>query len=135
MHSGLQAYEILELPLCRTSTVFAGRTRTCFSSMIDPPASRAIRFVCPKPLPEMTIELLFLSIATSAIIGLPMMRVGAPAGSLAILALSSVTAIRSVSARAGDAPKARTNAAASQRRDDMRTLSRPEIRAHFAHQR
>src|SRR5271166_1466912 len=79
----------------------------------------------------MTIELLFLSMVTSAIIGLPMMRVVAPAGSLAILAWSSVTAIRSVSARAGDGPKARTNAAASQRRDGIRTLSGPEIGGSF----
>src|SRR5258708_1780980 len=71
----------------------------------------------------MIIVLLFLSIVTSAIIGLPTMSVAAPCGSRAILAWSRVTARRFVSARAGDAPEASTNATASQRRDDIRTLS------------
>jgi hypothetical protein len=35
-----------------------------------------------------------------------------------------MTAIMLVSARAGDAPEARTNATASQRRDDIGVLSR-----------
>jgi hypothetical protein len=35
-----------------------------------------------------------------------------------------MTAIMLVSARAGDAPEARTNATASQRRDDIGALSR-----------
>ena len=69
----------------------------------------------------MTIELLFLSMVTSAIIGLPMMRVVAPAGSLAILAWSSVTAITpvEVSGSAGDAPNASTNAIARETRDNI----------------
>jgi hypothetical protein len=46
--------------------------------MRDPAPSMAIRFVWPKPLPVMTIVLLFLSMVTSAIIGLPTMSVAVP---------------------------------------------------------
>jgi hypothetical protein len=69
----------------------------------------------------MTIELLFLSMVTSAIIGLPIMRVVAPAGSLAILAWSRVTAITpvEVSGRAGEAPNASANAIARGTRDNI----------------
>src|SRR5580692_10387120 len=124
MQVGLQAYEILELPLCKTSTVLDGSTWICSSSMSDPVASIAMRFVWPKPLPVMTIVLLFLSMVTSAIIGFPTMSVAVASGSRAILAWSRVTATMLVSARAGDAPEARTNATASQRRDDIGALSR-----------
>jgi hypothetical protein len=50
------------------------------------------------------------------------MSVVVPSGSWAILAWSRMTAIMVVSARAGDAPEARTNATASQRRDDIIAL-------------
>jgi hypothetical protein len=59
---------------------------------------------------------------TSAIIGFPTMSVVVPSGSRAIFAWSRVTAIALVSARAGEAPEARTNATASQRRDDIIAL-------------
>jgi hypothetical protein len=42
-----------------------------------------------------------------------------------------VTAIMLLSARAGDAPEARTNATASQRRDDIRALSGRETKGPF----
>ena len=69
----------------------------------------------------MTIELLLLSMVTSAIIGLPMMSVVAPVGSLAILAWSSVTAITSVEVcgQAGDAPNTTANENASEMRDNI----------------
>src|SRR6202522_4754127 len=92
--------------------------------MSAPVASIAMRFVWPKPLPVMTIVLLFLSMVTSAIIGFPTISVAVVSGSRAILAWSRMTAIMLVSARAGDAPEARTNATASQRRDDIGALSR-----------
>src|SRR5271165_6420126 len=79
----------------------------------------------------MTIELLLLSMVTSAIIGLPMMSVVAPVGSLAILAWSSVTAMTSgeVCGRAGDAPNASANAIASKMRDNIESPFEPVLGA------
>src|ERR1700733_10080796 len=134
MQTGLHEYDILELPLCRTTRPFDGRTSISCSSRREPAASMAIRFVWPKPLPVMTIVLLFLSMVTSAIIGLPTMSVAVASGSRAILAWSRMTAIMLVSARAGDAPEARTNATASQRRDDIGALCGRETRGYFARQ-
>src|SRR5260221_6483453 len=131
MQAGLHAYEILELPFCSTSTVFAGTTWISSSSMTDPGPWIAIRFVSPKPFAVMIIVLLFLSMVTSAIIGFPTMSVAVASGSRAILAWSRMTAIVVVSARAGDAPEARTKATASQRRDDITALSGRETRRPF----
>src|SRR5690348_17606006 len=103
--------------------------------MTDPAASMAIRFVWPYPLPVMTIALLFLSMVTSAIIGLPTISVAVSCGNWATLAWSRVTAITPVPARAGVAPAATRNAAASQRRDGIESpLSAHEIGSHFARQ-